>query len=208
MDDIDPAKLDAALERLQAEQSRRLQAKTEAGELVTVPLCVAVSTASKAPAAVEQAQTRKLVELRAAGEEREVRFDTWVVVSGVPARGEDIGEEWKPAPRPDIAEPLLHEDEDSLRREEPRPPIVESYVWVQTRPCRDDGNDPGQIMEGWFSIDDGTVTVTDREGRHITSRAMIAGEAPAALARLLLREKQPESEGFDRALDYPKLGIA
>ena len=202
MDDIDPAKLDAALERLQAEQSRRLQAKTEAGELVTVPLCVTVSSASKAPVAVEQAQTRKLAELRAAGEEREVRFDTWVVFTGVPARGEDIGEEWKPAPRP----PLPHVDEDKEEaREEPRPPIVESYVWVQTRPCRDD-DDPGQIMEGWFSVDDGTVTVTDREGRHITSRAMIAGEDPRALARLLLREKGPED--FNCRLDYPKLGIA
>jgi hypothetical protein len=206
MDDIDPDKLDAALERLEAEQSRRLQAKTEAGELVTVPLCVAVSTASKAPAAVEQAQTRKLAELRAAGEERAVRFDTTVVVSGVAAPGEDIGEEWKPAPRPDVAEPLLHEDEDSLRREEPRPPIVESYVWVQTRPCAAD-DDPGQIMEGWYSIDDGHVVLTDREGRHITSRAMIAGEDPAALARLLLREaKGPED--FNRVLSYPSLGIA
>jgi hypothetical protein len=207
MDDIDPDKLDAALERLQAEQARRLQARVEAGELVTVPLCVAVSTESKAPAAVEQAQARKLAELRSAGEEREVRFDTTVVVTGVAAPGEDIGEEWKPAPRPDIAEPLLHEDEDSLRREEPRPPVVESYVWVQTRPCRDD-DDPGEILEGWFSVDEGTVTITDREGKYITSRAMIAGEDPAALARLLLREKGPESESFNRRLDYPKLGIA
>jgi hypothetical protein len=201
----DPDKLDAALERLQAEQSRRLQAKTEAGELVTVPLCVAVRSASKAPAAVEQAQARKLAELRAAGEEREVRFDTWVVFTGVPARGEDIGEEWKPVR--DVAEPLLHEDEDSLRREEPRPPIVESYVWVQTRPCRDDGSDPGQIMEGWYSIDDGHVVITDREGRYITSRAMIASEDPAALARLLLREARAP-EDFNRRLDYPKLGTA
>jgi len=115
MDDIDPAKLEAALDQLQAEKERRLQAKVEAGELVTVPLCVAVSTASKAPAAVEQAQTRKLGELRAAGEEREVRFDTTVVVTGVAAPGEDIGEEWKPVRLPDVAEPLLHEDEDSPR---------------------------------------------------------------------------------------------
>jgi hypothetical protein len=203
----DPDKLDAALERLQAERARRIAEKVEAGEVVVVPLSVAVSTASKAFAAVEQAQARKLAELRAAGEEREVRFDTTVVVTGVAAPGEDIGEEWKPAPRPDVAEPLLHEDEDSLRREEPQPPIVESYVWVQTRPCRDD-DDPGQIMEGWFSVDDGTVTVTDREGRYITSRAMIAGENPRDVARALLREKQPESESFNRRLDYPKPGVA
>jgi hypothetical protein len=64
-------------------------------------------------------------------------------------------------------------------------------------------------MEGWFSVDDGTVTVTDREGRHITSRAMIEGEDPRAVAKQLLREiKQPESERFNGPLDYPKLGVA
>jgi hypothetical protein len=202
MDDIDPDKLDAALERLEAEQSRRLQAKTEAGELVTVPLCVAVSTASNASDALEQAQARKLAELRAAGEERAVRFDTWVVFTGVAAPGEDIGEEWKPAPRP----PLPPQDEDKEEvREDPRPPLVESYVYTQVRPCRDD-DDPGQIMEGWYTIDDGHLTLTDREGRHITRRAMIVGEDPKALAKALLREKGPED--FNRRLDYPRLGIA
>jgi hypothetical protein len=151
---------------------------------------------------LEQAQARKLAELRAAGEERAVRFDTWVVFTGVAAPGEDIGEEWKPAPRP----PLPPQDEDKEEvREDPRPPLVESYLYTQVRPCRDD-DDPGQIMEGWYTIDDGHLTLTDREGRHITSRAMIAGEDPAALARLLLREKGPED--FNRRLDYPKLGIA
>jgi hypothetical protein len=202
MDDIDPAKLDAALERLQAEQSRRLQAKTEAGELVTVPLCVTVSSASKAPVAVEQAQTRKLAELRAAGEEREVRFDTWVVFTGVPAPGEDIGEEWKPEPRPSL--PHVDEDKEEAR-EEPRPPIVESYVWVQTRPCRDD-NDAGEIAEGWFSVDDGQLVLTDREGRFVTTRAMIKGEDPKALAKALLCEKQPSD--FNSPISYRKLGLA
>jgi hypothetical protein len=50
------------------------------------------------------------------------------------------------------------------------------------------------------------VTITDREGKYITSRSMIAGEDPRALARLLLREKGPED--FNCRLDYPKLGIA
>jgi hypothetical protein len=109
-------------------------------------------------------------------------------------------------PRPDIAEPLLHADEDSLRREEPRPPLVESYVYTTIRPASDDG-DPGAILEAWYSIDDGQLVLTDREGRHITSRAMIAGENPAALAKALLREKGPEDFNT-RRLDYPKLGIA
>ena len=201
MDDIDPDKLDAALERLQAERARRIAEKVEAGEVVVVRLSVAVASESEIPDAVEQAKTRKLKELRAGGEVRAVQFDVMAVATGVCREGG--GDDWKPDPRP----PLPAQDEDKEEaREEPRPPIVESYVWVQTRPCRDDGNDPGEILEGWFSVDEGTVTVTDREGRHITSGAMIAGEDPAALARLLLREKGPED--FNRPISYPRLGIA
>jgi hypothetical protein len=77
-------------------------------------------------------------------------------------------------------------------------------VYTQVRPCRD--NDPGQILEGWYSIDDGQLVLTDREGKYITSRSMIKGEDPAALARLLLREKQPSD--FNSPMSYPKLGLA
>jgi hypothetical protein len=204
MDDIDHDKVLAALEQLEGERARRIAEKVEAGEAVVVRLSVAVATESEIPDAVEQAKARKLKELRAAGEVRAVQFDVMAVATGVCRLGG--GEEWTPEPRPHVP-PLPPQDEDKEEaREEPRPPIVASYVCVQTRPCRDN-DDPGQIMEGWFSVDDGTVTVTDREGRHITSRAMIAGEDPAALARLLLREARAP-EDFNRRLDYPKLGTA
>jgi hypothetical protein len=202
MDDIDPDKVLAALEQLEAERARRIAEKVEAGEVVVVRLAVAVGTESEFPDAVEQAKASKLKELRAGGEVRAVQFDVMAVATGVCREGG--GEEWKPEPRPHV--PSLRQDEDKEEvREDPRPPLVESYVYTQVRPCRDD-DDPGQIMEGWYTIDDGHLTLTDREGRHITSRAMIAGEDPAALARLLLREKGPED--FNRRLDYPKLGIA
>jgi hypothetical protein len=201
--EIPPDKLEAALDQLQAEKERRLQARVEAGELVTVPLCVAVSSASKAPAAVEQAQARKLAELRTAGEEREVRFDTWVVVSGVPARGEDIGEEWKPAPRPPLP-PHVDEDEKEAR-EDPQPQL-EFHVWTTVRLPNDDGSDPGEIREGWFSVEDGEIVLTDSKHKYITSRAL-GDQNPADLAKQLLREaKGPED--FNRRLDYPRLGIA
>jgi hypothetical protein len=201
--DISPEQLEAAIARIEQEKERRIAERVEAGELVTVPLSVTVGTAAEIPAAVEQAEANKLAELRSAGETREVVFGGTICVTGVCRLAG--GEEWKPAPRPPLPHVAQDEDKEEVR-EEPRPSIVESYVWVQTRPCRDDGNDPGEILEGWFSVDDGTVTVTDREGRYITSRAMIAGEAPAAVARLLLCEKGPED--FNRRLDYPRLGIA
>ena len=204
MDDIDPAKLDAALERLQAERARRIAEKVEAGEVVVVRLSVAVASESEFPDAVEQAKTRKLKELRAGGEVRAVQFDVMAVETGVCREGG--GEEWKPEPRPHVP-PLPPQDEDKEKvREDSRPPLLESYVWTTIRPASDDG-DPGAILEGWYSIDEGQLVLTDRGGRYLTSRAMIAGEDPAALARLLLREKQP-SDFNTRRLDYPNLGLA
>ena len=207
----DPAKLRAALEHLEAVQVRRLAEKVEAGELVSVQLTVVVSTESRVHDAVEQAKASKLAELRAAGEEREVRFDVMAVVTGVPKAGDDTGEPWKPIsppffPRPSSGAPPTNEEEAA--REEPQPPIIESYVQVQVRQCRDD-DDPGEIAEGWFSIEDGVLTVTDANGKYVGSRAMIAGEDARVVAKQLLREKKvPEGEDFNRRLDYPKLGIA
>ena len=79
-------------------------------------------------------------------------------------------------------------------------------MWTTIRPASDDG-DPGAILEGWYSIDEGQLVLTDRERRYLTSRAMIAGEDPKALAKALLCEKQP-SDFNTRRLDYPNLGLA
>ena len=104
-----------------------------------------------------------------------------------------------PAAPPSSAE----EAEAAFDQEAPQPPIIETYISVQTRACRDDG-DAGEIVEAWFSVDGKVLTVTDARGKYVGSRAMIAGEDPKALARLLLREKQPES--FNGPISYPKLG--
>jgi hypothetical protein len=52
------------------------------------------------------------------------------------------------------------------------------------------------------------VTVTDANGRHIGSRAMLEGEDARVVAKRLLREKTPESESFNRPLSYPNAGLA
>ena len=67
------------------------------------------------------------------------------------------------------------------------PRSLKRYVQVQTRQC-DDDDDPGEIAEGWFSVDGGVVTVTDVQGREIGSRAMLGGRGctcrgEAAIAR-------------------------
>ena len=64
---------------------------------------------------------------------------------------------------------------------------------VQIRACHDD-DDPGEIAEGWFSIDGKVVTVTDANGRYVGSRAMLEGEDARVVAKQLLRgKKAPEA---------------
>ena len=93
-------------------------------------------------------------------------------------------------------------------REEPQPPLIETYICVQIRQCQDD-DDPGEIAEGWFSIDGKVLTVTDANGKYVGSRAMLEGEDARVVAKQLLREKKaPESESFNRPLSYPNAGLA
>jgi hypothetical protein len=79
------------------------------------------------------------------------------------------------------------------------------YIWTTIR-HGDGGDDPGEIAEGMYSVEGGAVVLTDRDGRHITSRALL-GEDPATLARQLLREIRKRAD-FNRRLRYPPLSVA
>jgi hypothetical protein len=209
MDDIDPDKLDAVRERLEAEQARRLAEKAEAGDIVSVVLSVVVGKSSQIAAAVEQAKTDKLKELRDAGETREIVLGVNTVITGVCRPGEDTGTPvWKPMSPPYLPGPssVAPDPDEEAVREEPQPPLIETYIAVQTRRCRDD-DDPGEICEGYFSIEGNVVTVTDAKGRYVGSRAMLAGEDARVVAKQLLRGKTPESESFNRPLSYPSAGL-
>ena len=47
----------------------------------------------------------------------------------------------------------------------------------------------------------------DRDDKHLTSRALLRGQGPLAVARALLREAE-EPKDFARPIRYPKLGLA
>jgi hypothetical protein len=213
MDDID--KLDATLARLEAEREQRLAERIEAGEVVRVPLYMVAGSESEARTKVDGAKADKLAELRAAGDQREVVFDVVFVVTGVVKFGEATGEPRKPAPRlpylptrvstvSDDAVDLRDEVAEAIPED---PPIIETYVQVQVRQCQDD-DDPGQIAEGWYSIDNGQVIVTNATGKYVGSHALLKGEDARMVAKRLLREKAPEGESFNRRLDYPMRGWA
>jgi hypothetical protein len=227
MDDTDPDKLDAVRERLEAEQARRLAERIEAGEIVSVPIFVVAGSESEARARAEEAKADKLAELRAAGDQCEVVFDVTMAVTGVLRPGEVADPASVPtaptfssredaAIRPPLPSPVVAVGtmrapdevvEEEVVWEEPQPPIIESYVQVQVRQCRGD-DDPGQIAEGWFSVDAGHVTVTDANGKYVGSRAMLEGEDARVVAKQLLRGKKAPEEEFNRPLSYPNAGLA
>ena len=167
-----------------------------------------------------------MAELRAAGDQREVVFSpVELVITGVVQHGEARDPERAPtapafsrddaaAPRvgpPDFA-PLPAASAGAAAptavlvelNEEPQPPLVETPICVQVRQCVDD-DDPGEVVEGYFSVDGSTVTVTNASGGHVGSRAMREGEDAKTVAKRLLRAKQAPEEEFNRVLHYPGL---
>ena len=204
MDDTDPDKLEAALEQLEAERERRLQARVDAGELIKIETVVVVGDDED----IEDAKARAIAKYPAPDDGRPVHRDFFYVFTGVPRGDPDQAE---PAPQLQTAS---EEGNSSPPSEEPAgsgvanlsAPSQPTYVRVIIRNGNDDG-DPGAIAEAYYTIEDGVVVLRDRDDKHITSRALLKGEDPAVLARSLLREVEKPKD-FNRPIHYPKLGLA
>jgi len=89
----DPKKLAAALEELEAERQRRIDAKVERNEAVRVRLNVVVGEPESAVAADGRAWERKLAEMKEAGDMRKPYRDEGdlIIITGVPRAGRDAG---------------------------------------------------------------------------------------------------------------------
>jgi hypothetical protein len=204
MDDIDPEKARAALEQLEAEQARRLQAKIASGEVVSVQTTVVVHPDES----IEDAQARALARHPVSDSDgRAVHRELFFVFTGVP-RDPDHWKEENSSPQ--AAETSASSEEPSRPSEEPaasRPSCSEpTYVRITISNGTDDG-DPGAIAEAYFTIEDGLLVLRDSDDKHITSRALLKGDDPAVLAKSLLREAE-EPNDFQRQIRYPKLGFA
>ena len=209
MTDIDPDKLEAALDQLEAERERRLQAKIDSGEVVSVQTVVVVDPEED----IEDAQARALAKHPVSDSDgRTVHREFFFIFTGVPRDPDSAN--WKEEnSSPQAAETsassegiISHPSEEpagsgaSYTRSEP------TYVRVTIRNGDDDG-DPGAIAEAYYTIEDGVVVLRDRDDKHLTSRALLNGEDPAVLAKSLLREVG-EVESFHHPISYPNLGIA
>jgi hypothetical protein len=207
MADIDPDKALAALEQLEAEKERRLQARVEAGEVVVQTVTVVVGARDEN---VEDACERALANLPTSTPDgRPIHHDLQVIVTGVP-RDPDFARWETPqvqtasskgiADPPDEVEPARGGEVLS-----PSPPSEPTYVRITIRNGGDD--DPGVIAEGYYTVEDGAVILRDPNDKHLTSRALLPNEDPAAVARSLLREAE-EPKDFQGPIHYPKLGLA
>jgi hypothetical protein len=188
--DIDPDSGEAlaALEVLEAENERGLNAKIEAGEALRIELTFVGASFEETQASVEAARERKTEELRASSEKRPIYFDMMHVITGVPRAPESCS----PPASSSTSEPAslrLHEEPvASAAKSVPTCKAAsqpEIHLWVTIRPATNNG-DPGEIAEGFYSVEDRAVVLRDRTHTHITTVALREGQNPADLARQLL----------------------
>jgi hypothetical protein len=202
-DDIDHDKAAAILEQLEAEKARRLQAKIDAGECVSIQTVVVVGRDED----IEDAKARAIAKHPAPDDGRTVHREFFYVFTGVPRGDPDQAE---PAPQVQTASseegPSHPSTEVEPAASGPLSCSRPTYVRVTIRNGDDDG-DPGQIAEAYYTIEDGLVVLRDSDDKHLTSRALLKGQDPLAVARALLREAE-EPESFHRPISYPKLGLA
>ena len=72
------------------------------------------------------------------------------------------------------------------------------------------GSSPGAITVGYYSVQDDVVVMHDGAGIPTGKRQHLkAGEDPRGVAYRLTRESwQAKTPDFNRALDYPSVGVA
>jgi hypothetical protein len=204
MDDIDHDKALAALEQLEAERARRLQAKIDSGEIVSVRTDVVVHRDED----VEEAAARAIARHPIPDDGRHIR-ELFFIYTGVPRRP-DYQEEETPQVQTASSEGAL-----SSPAEEPAgsggavlsAPSQPTPVYVRAVVSNGGDGDPGAIAEAWYTIEAGLLELRDSDDKYITSRMLLEGDDPAVLARSLLREAEKPGD-FNRPIHYPKLGLA
>ena len=194
----DPEKLALALEQLEAERERRIEAKVAEDKAIRDPLVVVLGGPQELDAKVESAKAARLAELRGAGEKREVVFEKQVIITGVPRSPRNY-ETQPPAAdlRPDYTSHLKRYDTRSIpplpQKPEPKveAPPDPQCVRTEVRQRTNDPGDAGEIVEGYYDVRDGEVYVwtTENGPRPLGHAPIRPGDDASVVARRLLREK-------------------
>jgi hypothetical protein len=208
--DADPDKLEAALDQLEIEKARRLQARVDSGEVVRQTVEVVVGRGEDG----EEAKARALANLPTATPDgRPIHHDLFVIVTGVPRRDPDYGNNEETS-SPQVQTISEERNLSNLSEETAgsggailSPPSQPTPVYVRVVVSNGGEDDPGAIVEAWYVIEAGLLVLRDADDKHIASRALLPNEDPATVARALLREAE-EPKDFNRPISYPKLGLA
>ena len=76
-------------------------------------------------------------------------------------------------------------------------------IQTQVRAPSEDGKDAGEVISGWYDIQNGQVVVWERSGGAPIGRAAYnPGDDPKVIARRLLREKRGGSSCFYGPISY------
>jgi hypothetical protein len=184
----------ATLERLEAERQARIQAKIDAGKAVRdrFPIVVGIRDPKRDHAAVY---------LDADGVEHHPPKDCSLIITGVPRLGRDDGLEvptssatpsWVVETKPvERKAPPLPQPSPELPVEGPR-----HSIRCTVRPPNPETNDPGQLIEGAYSLSETTLRVYDNEARLLTTDRLQPGDDAAHAARRILKERHGKHSAF------------
>ena len=204
----DPNKLEQAIEQLEAERERRIQAKLEAGEAVR-----------GIPAVVGGAED--IGELPSRDSEgREIVFgadDITHIITGVPRAGRDdkyiaaIGSaiergEYEAPNKPLAYQPPVETSKTpapSKPTPQPERPPEPRRIVAQVRECLDN-DDAGEIVEGFYDVKGGILYVWDAQNNSpLGNQPIKPGDNIEFMARKLLREKSGKHSSFYQPIRYP-----
>jgi hypothetical protein len=199
----DKQKVRAELQQLEADRQRRIAEKIENGTAGrgSVGRVIGVNDSRPLPPARDE-------------KGREIFYEVDTIITGVPRSGRDVpGSPYKTQPRavddkPDYTSHLKTYEDTKIP---PRPkapaeaikPPEPGPIQTQVRAPSQDGRDPGEVISGWFDVQNGQVVVWERSGGAPIGRAAFhPGDDPKVIARRLLREKKGGPSGFYGPISY------
>ena len=201
----------ALLEELEAEKRRRIEAKIESGKAVLMPPIVVGAPQSESR--TKDDLGREVYHGRRTKEGAIEHLD--MIVTGVPRAGRDPEPISAPASAPRTKErqpeggkyrvhtALGERDIPVTHRSAPKPqPDTSERHHVRAMIAPRSESDPGQILEGSFTVDGGLVRVYDNADALVGSAPHRPGDDVFAIARKLLREKRTGG-GFYDPIRYP-----
>ena len=198
-------KVAAALEQLEAEKERRIQARVDAGELVRVEKTIVLDDWE----GVEEAYARALSMPVPDGEHHDYIF----IRTGVPRSPVRYDPDRAP---PDETGPVYKEDDrpsplaNGLTEDPPAycaPAQDEAYVSLVLDHGDDDG-DPGRIAAGWFSVENGSVVLEGLDRRLIGTQLLREGQDALTVVKRMLKKSLGDNSDFTAPIRYPKRGVA